>query len=101
MTRLQKIFQQIPDEEWEEWEEDTTETDEADEADVQILRQINEFYNDHLQNMIELHEKFQILETEEEYQALLKLKELLDDRTMDEVRYERSLWSGSLTNSWS
>lgn len=95
MTRLQKIFSQIPVQEWEHSETDTIE------LDVKILKEIAAFYNVHLQEMIDLHEKYQILETEEEYQTLLKLKELLDDRTMDEVRYERSLLSNSLQNSWS
>ena len=95
MTRLQKIFSEIPLEEWEESETDTIE------LDVIILKEVAAFYNVHLQNMIDLHEKFEILETDEEYQALLKLKELLDDRTMDEVRYERSLISDSSKSSWS
>lgn len=95
MTRLQKIFSRIPIKKWEESETDTID------LDVKILKEIAEFYNVHLQNMIDLHEKFQILETEEEYQALLKLKELLNDRTIDEVRYERSLISNSLQSSWS
>tara|TARA_R110001592_G_scaffold142674_12_gene364961 strand:- start:11672 stop:11941 length:270 start_codon:yes stop_codon:yes gene_type:complete len=89
MTRLQKIFEQISEEEWKEGIEE------------EILREIRDFYCDHLQSIIELHEKYKILETEEEYKAMKNLKTLMDDRTMEDVRYERSLWSDSLTNSWS
>ena len=90
MTRLQKIFEQIPEEEWKE------------DIDKEILREIRDFYCNHLERMIELHEKYKILETEEEYKAMKDLKTLMDDRTMEEVRYERSLWTiyNQFPQSW-
>ena len=74
MTRLQKAL------------EDLTE-----EKKAEALRDIAQFYNDHLERLIELHKKHQVLTTEEQYKALLKLKEMLKD-TMDEVYYERTVW---------